>query len=97
MELYYIRVERELKQWLKDNEINYLFLTYTDCYEKLISVTFDIELDLNLFLDLIKYRSKFNKSQYIIIPETKTILIQGDSANEIIRNVRGIYSSKVSR
>lgn len=96
MELYYTRMEKLLGKWLRDNDINYLFLTYTECYSGLISVTFDIDLDMDLYLNLIKYKSKFNKSQYIIIPETKTIMVYGGSANEIIKSVRRIYGTWIS-
>lgn len=89
-------MESLIEKWLLDNDINYISLVSTEAYNGLISGTFETKYDLDLFLDLVKYKKKFNKSSYTIIPETLTVLIHGGEAYEIVRIVRGIYSSSVS-
>lgn len=85
-----------IKKWLLENDINFVSLVFTDCYNGVLAVTSDTEYDMNLFLELVKYKSKFNKSRFTIIPETLTVLVHGGEAYEIIRTVRGIYSSSIS-
>ena len=80
--------EKLLKKWLDSANIYYTSVIYTTCYSKIISITFCQDMDLDNFLDLIKYKSKFNKSRYIIIKETLTILIYGDETDNIIRLIK---------
>jgi hypothetical protein len=51
---------------------------------------------MDLFLDLVKYKSKFNKSRFIIIPETSVIIVTGGEAYEIIRTARRVCDSSIS-
>lgn len=86
-------MEQKLREWLDKGGVCYLGLTYTECYDGLISVTFLTQYDLDLYLGMIKYKSKFNKSEFLVIPETLTVIVNGGAANEIIRTVRGVYNS----
>jgi hypothetical protein len=87
MESGYSRVERKLREWLDKNEICYYSLVWTECYGGLISISFFSDYDVNLFLDLVNYKSKFRKTDFIIIPETKIVIVTGGSENEIIRSL----------
>ena len=80
--------EKLLKKWLDEANIIYTSLVYTICYSGVLSITFGQDQDLNNFLDLIKYRSKFNKSDYIIIKENLTVICHGNAATDVIGLVR---------
>ena len=91
------QIEELLRKWLDDNDICYYSLVFTECYGGVISITFFSSYDISLYLDLIKYKSKFNKSNFIIIQETTTVLVVKGEAYEIIRTVRGIYNTTVPK
>lgn len=80
--------EKLLKNWLDDSNIYYTSVIYTRCYSKVISITFCQDIDLDSFLDLIRYKSKFNKSRYVILEEDLTILIYGDATDDIIGSIK---------
>ena len=77
--------EKLIKEWLDKNDIFYYSLIYTKCYSGVLSISFCQDIDLNNFLELIKYRSMFNKSRYLIIKENKTVICYGDAATDIIK------------
>jgi hypothetical protein len=88
--------ENLLKSFLDKNEICYYSLIFSECYNGVISISFLSKYDMDLFLDLVKYKSKFNKSGFIIIPETSVIIVTGGEAYEIIRTAGRVGDSSIS-
>ena len=69
-------------------DILYTSVVYTTCYSSVISITFCQKLDLDNYLDLIKYKSKFNKSNYVILENYLTLLVYGDATDDIIKLIK---------
>lgn len=80
--------EKLIKEWLDRNNVFYISLVYTECYSGVLSITFCQDIDLNNFLDLIKYKSQFNKSRYIILQDTLTVICYGGVIYDIIRFIK---------
>lgn len=78
-------MEKKLKNWLDSKDILCVSVVYTTCYTKVISITFCQKIDLDNYLDLIKYKSKFNKSNYVILGNYLTVLVYGDATDDIIK------------
>ena len=68
-------IQRKVTNYLVTHEIFPFSVVYTDCFCGLLAITFCISTDIDEFLDYIDYKCLCDKTGYIILRETNTILI----------------------
>lgn len=76
-----VEVQERVIRWLEEKETYPFNVTYTKALgsgkEGVLSITFFMREDLEEFLDLIDYGTTCDKSGYIILEETNTIILIG--------------------
>lgn len=73
-----IEIEESVIKWLLENNISPASVTLSyKILDGILSITFYLAQDLEEFLELVDYKYSVDKSGYIIVKETNTILLHG--------------------
>lgn len=68
-------IQKNVTEYLTGHNIFPFSVIYTECFGGILSITFWINTDIDEFLSYIDYKCLCDKTGYIILRETNTILI----------------------